>query len=365
MKKTSKIANTKEELIAIQELKIDSDGVSIEYDKDRKLHIHEDESDKLIDKILDDVHGTTYVSSVGIAKMFDLRHDNLINDTIKKMFKRKRCCVLNVVNSEIQPLAFDAREEYNKKVESGFDNKDAIEQVKKMESKRPSKKKKSSPAPAGLLQTNNIDEKPWFVKTTYVAENGKTNPQYLVSSDAFIYLCLALPKPKRLDVREMREDLMIKVIERMRHYQTLLTLNFQDYITDIRQLGKTSRRCLTDAIKWKIESTSLLKTKEMTKKTSKEIGKIYGFITSTIYHSLYIPESFHKGNKDKFPNDVLFLIHVAESIAASYISTMQVSGQFNLEFMISKRRDLELSLLRHIEGDKVNEMVATHFNNQY
>ena len=82
---TRKVPKNEKEYLLLKKSKGMMNGTTIEFDKVSKVEISEDYMDKLIDDVMNDVHGTMYLTSRGIASLMELEHHNLLKDTITPM----------------------------------------------------------------------------------------------------------------------------------------------------------------------------------------------------------------------------------------------------------------------------------------
>jgi len=301
---TSKIVENAKELELLQRSKGMVEGTSFEFDKDRKLHIYHNGMDELIDRVLNDVNGEIYISSRGVANLMDIEHKKIIGRYIPQVISERDGAYVGPV--------------------SNTEERDT-------------------------LHVEGVSNVPWFIETTYVGNNNENRKEFLISSVAFLYLCMVLPNGKKKHVNEMRRQVMLQVVERFVHYRSLLAINFQDYVNDIRELGKVSRNLLTKSIQ-------LMLRNQFGKEGEKEFGRIYALTTKLIYDTILIPRQFHNGCKDKFNNDTLFLIHTSETIVASFISSMDMNGEkFNLETLRSQSNGIKIQILKHLSEKNIED----------
>jgi len=306
LKSTTKIANDEKEHSLIMASKDENPGTSIEFDKNKELHIYADNGLAMIDRVLGDVEGKIYISSNDVASFMEVMHKNLMADGIQ------------VVIEELELIEY----------ESGVYGRLREDLIGRL---------------VHQPSSDNDQYRPWFIKSSYLNQQNKSQPCYLISSDAIMFLNTTMPRARNNKAKHKhRQNMSLRIIDRMRHYQSLLQMSFHNYIGDIREHGKLARRNLTNSIKWKIMESSNKNNREMSKQEQKEIGKVYAFFTSSIYQTIGLPERFHKGMRDKLSNDILFIISTSENIIASYLSMLDL-GDKELNVAMMRRNKNKLS----------------------
>jgi len=339
-------------------------GTTVKVDSMDRIVTSYSYHDEVIDLMMNDIEGEIYITSKGVGELMGIEHKHMLRDYIKPLINDtwEFDDVKDLKSLEIRKIEGDNLE----RIVSLSKSQEANNLVDGVGSSKSQEANNLVVTPGATRIETNIDFKrlqmeefeykskflkenikEMFIKSTYKDKRGKTQPQYLISSKGFMFILGQLPNGLKKGVNSLRAFIQMKIIDRFDHYRLLLSINFQDYIKDVRAYGKLSRKLLTKSIKDMLETHG----------NPNNMGNVYKHITTEVYRFLQIPIQLQKDGRDEMNDETLNLIQMCETILASWIITLKMKdNKFDIMFLRKNHYELDGQLKQHLNMDLVIEL---------